>query len=560
MPQAGDPSLVLLRRVGRVDPTSLAAYRADGGFEALRTAFDLGPAGVLRELHESKLLGRGGAAFPAGRKWEAVARQPNHPHELVCNADESEPGTFKDRVLMEGDPFGVLEAVIVAGVTVGAEHGWIYLRGEYPLARQRLQHAIDECRAFGYLGDDVMGRGVRFDVEIFRGAGAYICGEETAIFNSIEGQRGEPRNKPPFPVDAGLFGHPTLVNNVETLVNVLPILLHGGATYAATGTDGSTGPKLFCLSGKVAVPGVYEVPFGTTLGQLLARAGGVAGGRPLQAVLLGGAAGGFAGPADLDVPLTFEDTRAAGLTLGSGVVMVLDDTVDLVPFLLRIAAFFRDESCGQCVPCRVGTVRQEEALLRLAASRDQSHGQSSGRSSGSPAGDLALLDDLARVMQDASICGLGQTAANAIQSAVSRLGGCSREGGPAQAPRRADRRRPGDPCHRGFHDPRRLPRASAPRSRRSATGPPSRRSTRAACAWWRSKGVASWCRRAPARSSRAWRCARTPSAPATPVAWCSSSWARRSTSRRRRTWRRGRRSTAPNPPASEPSGPRSPSP
>ena len=160
MPQAGDPSLVLLRRVGRVDPTSLADYRADGGFEALRTAFDLGPAGVLRELHESKLLGRGGAAFPAGRKWEAVARQPNHPHELVCNADESEPGTFKDRVLMEGDPFGVLEAIIVAGVTVGAEHGWIYLRGEYPLARQRLQHAIEECRAFGYLGDDVMGRGV----------------------------------------------------------------------------------------------------------------------------------------------------------------------------------------------------------------------------------------------------------------------------------------------------------------------------------------------------------------------------------------------------------------
>jgi NADH-quinone oxidoreductase subunit F len=411
VPQAGDPSLVLLHRVGRVDPTSLAAYRGDGGFEALRVAF---------ELHESKLLGRGGAAFPAGRKWEAVARQPNHPHELVCNADESEPGTFKDRVLMEGDPFAVLEAVMVAGVTVGAEHGWIYLRGEYPLARQRLQHAIDECRAFGYLGDDVMGRGVRFDVEIFRGAGAYICGEETAIFNSIEGQRGEPRNKPPFPVDAGLFGHPTLVNNVETLVNVLPILRHGGATYAATGTAGSTGPKLFCLSGKVAVPGVYEVPFGTTLGELLGRAGGVAGDRPLQAVLLGGAAGGFAGPADLDVPLTFEDTRAAGLTLGSGVVMVLDDTVELMPFLLRIAAFFRDESCGQCVPCRVGTVRQEEALLRLAASRDQSSSSSSGPS-GPSAGDLALLDDLARVMQDASICGLGQTAANAIQSALSRL-------------------------------------------------------------------------------------------------------------------------------------------
>jgi NADH-quinone oxidoreductase subunit F len=409
VPQAGDPVLVLLRRIGTVDPTSLAAYRAAGGFEALRRAFDLGPAGVLRELEDSRLLGRGGAAFPAGRKWAAVARQPDRPHELVANADESEPGTFKDRVLMEGDPFAVVEAMTIAGITVGAERGFLYLRGEYPVARARLEHAIAQCRSHGLLGDDVMGRGAHFDITVFRGAGAYICGEETAIFNSIEGARGEPRNKPPFPVDAGLFGRPTLVNNIETLVNVLPIVLGGGPAFATVGSEGSTGTKLFCLSGHVERPGVYEVPFGTTLRSLLELAGGVTAGRPLQAVLLGGAAGGFVGPDDLDVPLTFEGTRAIGASLGSGVVMVLDDTADLVPFLLRIAAFFRDESCGQCVPCRVGTVRQEEALHRLASS--------SGR-----AGDLALLADVAQVMQDASICGLGQTAANAVASAISRLG------------------------------------------------------------------------------------------------------------------------------------------
>jgi NADH-quinone oxidoreductase subunit F len=410
VPQAGQPGLRLLRRIGRVDPASLADYRAEGGYEALRRAIDLGPAGVIREVTDSRLLGRGGAAFPTGRKWDAVAGQPVRPHHLVCNADESEPGTFKDRVLMEGDPFAVIEAMTVAGFATGAEHGYLYLRGEYPRARQRLEHAIAEARHHGFLGPDVMGSGVRFDVEVFRGAGAYICGEETAIFNSIEGYRGEPRNKPPFPVEVGLFGRPTLVNNVETLVNVLPILEMGGPAFAAIGTDGSTGPKLFCVSGRVERPGVYEVPFGTTLAELVEMAGGVAAGHEMRAVLLGGAAGGFVRPDELDLPLTFEATRAAGVTLGSGVVMVLDETVDLVPVLLRIAAFFRDESCGQCVPCRVGTVRQEEVLHRLAAD---------GRD---PSGDLALLADLGQVMRDASICGLGQTASSAVESAIARLG------------------------------------------------------------------------------------------------------------------------------------------
>jgi NADH-quinone oxidoreductase subunit F len=408
VPQAGEPGLVLLRRIGVVDPANLDAYRAHSGYAALRRAIELGPAGVLREVNESRLVGRGGAAFPAGRKWEAVARNPNRAHELVCNADESEPGTFKDRVLMEEDPFAVVEAMTIAAFATGCEQGWIYLRGEYPVARTRLQAAIDACRSRGLLGPNVMGAGFAFDVTIFRGAGAYICGEETALFNSIEGYRGEPRSKPPFPVDVGLFGRPTLVNNVETLVNVLPIVLGGGPAFAGVGTEASTGTKLFCLSGRIERPGVYEVPFGSTLGELLDLAGGVAGGRALQAVLLGGAAGAFVGPDELDLPLTFEDTRAAGATLGSGVVLVIDETVDVVPLLHRIAAFFRDESCGQCVPCRVGTVRQEEALERLAHTRR-------------PA-DLALLADVGQVMTDASICGLGQTAHGAIASAITKLG------------------------------------------------------------------------------------------------------------------------------------------
>jgi NADH-quinone oxidoreductase subunit F len=412
VPQAGDPTLVLLRRVGAVDPASLDDYRHHGGYEALRRAVKLGPAGVIREVTDSGLVGRGGAAFPTGRKWAAVAGQPVRPHELICNADESEPGTFKDRVLMEGDPYSVLEAMTIAGYATGAEHGYLYLRGEYPRALRALQTAIDTARERGFLGPDVMGLGFAFDVEIRRGAGAYICGEETAIFNSIEGYRGEPRNKPPFPVEVGLFGRPTLVNNVETLVNVLPILTGGPAAYAAVGTGRSSGPKLFCVSGSVARPGVYEVPFGVTLRELLELAGGMPDGRSLKAVLLGGAAGAFVGPDGLDVPLTFEGATAAGVTLGSGVVMVLDDTVDLAPFLLRIAAFFRDESCGQCVPCRVGTVRQEEALVRLTG----------GRPLGGVDQELALLADVGQVMRDASICGLGQTAANAIASAIETLG------------------------------------------------------------------------------------------------------------------------------------------
>jgi NADH-quinone oxidoreductase subunit F len=406
----------LLRRIGGVDPESIDSYRKAGGYTALRRALQLGSQGVIRELTEAKLLGRGGAAFPTGRKWEAVTKAADHPHYLVCNADESEPGTFKDRVLLEGDPFAVVEAMTIAAITTGCEQGYLYVRGEYPLARRRIGNAIDQARTHGFLGDDIEGAGVRFDIEVRRGAGAYICGEETALFNSIEGKRGEPRNKPPFPVQVGLFGKPTLVNNVETLVNVLDIVNEGGAAFAKTGTPDSTGTRLFCLSGHVREPGIYEVPMGTTLRGLIETAGGLREGRSLRAVLLGGAAGSFVTESQLDVPLSFEGTRAIGATLGSGAVMVLDDTAELDQMLLRIARFFRDESCGQCVPCRVGTVRQEEALKRFLGERDKTRRES----------DVALLSDIAQAMRDASICGLGQTAANAIGSALIQLNVVSR--------------------------------------------------------------------------------------------------------------------------------------
>jgi NADH-quinone oxidoreductase subunit F len=384
---------VLLRRVGADDPLDLDAYLANGGFSALKRARDLGPEGIIAAVEASGLTGRGGAGFPTARKWDAVRTQPVTPHHLICNADESEPGTFKDRTLIENDPYALIESMAIAGLAIGCELGRVYLRGEYLRAYQTLSTAIERCRSAGHLGPSA-----GFDIEIIRGAGAYICGEETAIFNSIEGYRGEPRNKPPFPFESGLFGQPTAVNNVETLMNVPSIVAEGRRADR----------RLFCLSGAVRRPGVIEAPIGITLGELIERAGGLRDGSELRAVMLGGAAGGFAGPGDLDLSLDDTSLREVGLTLGSGVVMVHDQHVDLVDQLRRIAAFFRDESCGQCVPCRVGTIRQEEAIERLA--------------SGTGEADLALLRDIAGAMRDASICGLGQTAANAIQSAVVRLG------------------------------------------------------------------------------------------------------------------------------------------
>lgn len=387
---------VLLRRVGVVDPTSLEDYRAHGGYRGLARALEIGPDRVVAAVTGSGLAGRGGAAFPTGRKWAAVASAPPGPREVVANADESEPGTFKDRVLLESDPFALIEGLTIAGFATGAARGWIYLRGEYPEAAATLDRALGAARAAGLLGSDVAGSGFAFDIELRSGAGAYICGEETALFNSIEGFRGEPRNKPPYPTVAGLFGRPTAVNNVETLANIAPLLT--GEAAADT--------KLFPVSGAVARPGLYELPLGATLGEVLAAAGGPAGDAEPAAILIGGAAGTFVGPDDMDLVLTPEATRAAGVGLGSGAIVVFDSGADMGPILERITRFFREESCGQCVPCRVGTVRQHEQVEALVAGGS------------SPPHRLALLADLAGVMSDASICGLGHTAAGALRSAL----------------------------------------------------------------------------------------------------------------------------------------------
>ncbi len=375
----------------------IAAHRiiATPSFEALKAAQAIGATAVRAEVMASGIRGRGGAAFPAGIKWDGVAAAPGETKYVVCNADESEPGTFKDRWLIEQNPFALLEGIAVAAFAVGASKAYIYIRGEYREAERGLEAAI---RAAGpRLG---------VDIEIRRGAGAYVCGEETALFNSIEGFRGQPRQKPPFPTTAGVFGAPTLINNVETLVAIPGIIRDGGATFAQLGTEESTGLKLFCVSGNVAAPGVYQVEFGVTTRELISLAGGVQG--EMQAVLTGGAAGSFLTKAQLDVPLTFEDGRDAGISLGSGAIMVFNTDVDLLSTTHRIAEFFAHESCGLCVPCRVGTARQFDIVGRIREGTD-THA------------DRNDLDNIGWVMRDASICGLGHTAANAIESAI-RIG------------------------------------------------------------------------------------------------------------------------------------------
>jgi NADH-quinone oxidoreductase subunit F len=387
--------------------TWLARY---GEYAALKKALTMRPEDVIAEIKSAGLVGRGGAAFPTGVKWEGAAKADGDPKYVVCNADESEPGTFKDRVLLLDDPHRTIEGMCITAHAIGATKGYIYVRGEYPYILPPLERALTEAREAGYLGE-------RFDIEVRLGAGAYICGEETALFESIEGKRGFPRVKPPFPTTNGLFDQPTVINNVETLCNVPLILTEGAAGYRRIGTEKSPGPKLFCVSGDVVKPGLYEVPFGVTLRELLEMAGNVVRSdtphsqdsadyhSAPQAILFGGAAGAFATSAHLDVKLTFEDLRAAGLPLGSGVVMVFNETRDLRDVLKRLGKFFAHESCGKCYPCQMGTQRQMEILDRIAAGNVLE-------------GDLQRLQDVGWTMTDASLCGLGQTAAGAVLSAI----------------------------------------------------------------------------------------------------------------------------------------------
>jgi NADH-quinone oxidoreductase subunit F len=387
----------MLRELTRNCGNGRTGLQSYGEYSAYRQAQSMQPADVIAEIKASGLVGRGGAAFPTGIKWEGAANAPGHEKYVICNADESEPGTFKDRVLLLDDPHRTIEGMCIAAYAIEASKGYIYLRGEYPYILPVLENALAEARTAGVLNP-------AFDIEIRLGAGAYICGEETALFESIEGKRGFPRVKPPFPTTHGLFGKPTVINNVETLCNVPLILARGAAEYRNIGTEKSPGSKLFCVSGDVIRPGLYEVPFGVTLRELLEMAGCDS----FQAVLFGGAAGAFATPAHLDVKLTFEDLRAAGLPLGSGVVMVFDESRDLRDTLSRLGKFFAHESCGKCYPCQLGTQRQMEILDRIAAGK-------------MIAGDLERLQDVGWTMTDASLCGLGQTAAGVVLSAMKQF-------------------------------------------------------------------------------------------------------------------------------------------
>ncbi len=401
--------LIKVARVGQVDPYSLKDYEAHDGYAGLRKVLTMTPEAVMAKLKSSAVLGRGGAMFPVNLKWEFTRNAPGSPAKkhIVANVDESEPGTFKDRALIDGDPFSLIEAMTIAAYTVGAENGWIFVRGEYPRSFERLSNAVKKARAAGYLGRDILGEeGFHFDIEMRKGAGAYICGEETALIEAIEGKRGFPRIKPPFPVTNGLFDQPTALNNVETLVAAMAVLTVGLEEWQRYGTENSPGTKWFCLSGHIERPGLYEVPFGLTIRELIEMAGNAPGDKRIQAVLLGGAAGVFIGPDGLDMPLTYEDARAYGVPLGSGVIQVYDETVDLREILYRLSRFFAHESCGKCFPCQIGTQRQMEILDRIA------------HDGGSHNEDRQILFDVGFAMTETSLCGLGQMASTAIQSAV----------------------------------------------------------------------------------------------------------------------------------------------
>ncbi len=404
----GEPRLTLFR-VGQVDPQSLDDYLAHEGYVGLQNALKVSPEQIVQWMTESGIVGRGGAMFPLGNKWKFTRAAPGTPAEkhIIANCDESEPGTFKDRGLMEEDPFSLVEAMTLAAYVVGAENGWIFIRGEYPRAYKRLLNAVAKAQAAGYLGRDILGhQGFHFNINVRLGAGAYICGEETALFEAIEGKRGFPRIKPPFPTTHGLFQQPTAINNVETLVAALAVARIGWEAWAQHGTQDSKGTKWFCLSGHVNQPGLYELPFGVTVRELIALGGGVPHGRGIQAVLIGGAAGRFLGPDELDYPLTYESARHHAFPIGSGVVMVIDETVDMRQTLYHLAHFFAHESCGKCFPCQIGTQRQMEILHHMI------------HNNGPQPGDKGRLVDIGFTMTETSLCGLGQTAAAAIMSAI----------------------------------------------------------------------------------------------------------------------------------------------
>ena len=357
---------VLLRARGVPDSRAIATYLAAGGYEGWKKALAMAPDAVTREVTDSELRGRGGAGFPTGRKWSFVPKDHPGPRYLICNADESEPGTFKDREIIEHDPHQVIEGVAIASYAVGAKTAYIYIRGEFVRWARILEEAIEEARRAGFLGKNVLGSGFDLDVWVHRGAGAYICGEETALLESLEGKRGFPRLKPPFPAVVGAFGKPTVVNNVETLACVPHIMTRGAHWFASIGRPRNTGPKLFCVSGHVNRPGVYELPLGVTFREIIhEHCGGIRGGRKLKAFFPGGTSAPIMTAAEVDVQADFDACAQAGTMLGSGGVIVLDETVDMVEAAANVAHFYAHESCGQCTPCREGADWCKDVLDRM---------------------------------------------------------------------------------------------------------------------------------------------------------------------------------------------------
>jgi NADH:ubiquinone oxidoreductase subunit F (NADH-binding)/(2Fe-2S) ferredoxin len=400
---------VLLKRVGVINPESIEEYIAEDGYLALEKAIEKGPQWVLEEVKASELRGRGGAGFPTGKKWEFTAKAKSDVKYVICNADEGEPGTFKDRVIMEGDPHLLIEGMILAGFATGANYGYIYIRGEYDLSIRRLQKAIDQARSYGFLGENILGSGFSFDIEIKKGAGAYICGEETALIESIEGKRGEPRKKPPYPPTCGLWGKPTVINNVETLANVPPIVVNGAEWFKKFGVPGSYGTKLFSLMGDVNYKGVIEIPFGVKLSSIINDVGfGIKGGKKLKGVILGGVSGSLITPNEIDTPVDFNSLALIEAGPGSGSIVVLSEDRCIVDIAKNIAYFFRHESCGKCTPCRVGT----EEMYKIIDSISKGFGE---------VNDLERLDKLSTSMKLTSFCGLGQTAPNIIQQSLRKF-------------------------------------------------------------------------------------------------------------------------------------------
>jgi len=400
---------VISQRFGLEGSETLDVYLANKGFEAFRKAKEMTPEAIIEEVKTSALRGRGGAGFPTGMKWSFVPRNHPKPRVIVVNADESEPGTCKDRLLMEYDPHQLIEGILIAGLAVDAHVGYIYIRGEYRYLIEKMDRALDEAYARGYLGDNVAGTGFKFNLYTHSGAGAYECGEETALLDSLEGKRGVPRMKPPFPAVAGAWAMPTLLNNVETFASVPAIIRDGGAAYAALGTPKNGGTRLLCISGHVNRPGVYEVPLGYPMMKAINDiAGGIPGGRKLKAVVPGGSSCPILTAAECDIAMDYDTVAKAGSMMGSGGMVVLDETTDMVRFALRIMRFYAHESCGWCIPCREGTTWLRKILQRYADGQGRKE-------------DIDLLGELSKNMLGRTFCALGDAAAMPTISIVEKF-------------------------------------------------------------------------------------------------------------------------------------------